>query len=130
MSSVRTLIHRYPALAALLVLWAIAIKAVVPAGYMVGTGTIAMVLCDEGRGAAVTKAVAVPMKQGLPAGDHDKPGCAFTALGMAMTGSAGPALLALAIAWAVVTGLAPDAPARPRRAPWLRPPLRGPPALA
>ena len=132
MSSLRAFIHQHPALAALLLLWALAIKAVVPAGYMVGPGSIAMVLCDEGRGTAVSKVVSVPMKPGLPgeAPDSDKAGCAFTALGMAMTGNAGPALLALAIAWALVIGLAPVEPARPRRAGQLRPPLRGPPALA
>lgn len=129
MSSVRALLRQYPALALLLLLWAIAIKAVVPAGYMVGTGTITMVLCDEGRGAAVTKAVPVPMKH-LPGDGADKSGCAFTALAMAMTGSAAPILLALAIAWAIVAGIAPVLPARPPRAPYLRPPLRGPPALA
>ncbi len=56
--------------------------------------------------------------------------CAFTALGHGALGGADLVLLATALLFLIALGYAPLVPASPRRLTFLRPPLRGPPALA
>ena len=128
--------HRGLALAALLL--ALAVRALVPAGYMVGQGagakTFFVTLCTDGMGPRQSIEISVPMKEG--AGDrqasHDKSDspCAFSSLGMAALGGADPVLLAAALAFILLIGLTPQRAVPVRRAARLRPPLRAPPALS
>jgi hypothetical protein len=78
--------------------------------------------------------IAIPGKQDT-GGDHSDAAskathCAFTGLGHSALGGTDPLLLAAALAFILLLGLAP-LPALPRRdIPFLRPQLRGPPASA
>lgn len=136
MQALRALIHRHRLLAAMLVVLALSLKAALPAGYMLGQNgqTLTVQICADATGGAVTKQIVIP-RSGAPAeqtGAHEKAAapCAYTALGFAALPGADALLLALTLAFILALGFAP-APAAPlRRIPFLRPPLRGPPALA
>lgn len=136
MQALRALTHRHRLLAMLLAIAALAIKAAVPAGYMLGQhGTVLTVeICADASGGTVTKQIVIP-PSGAPAdakGAHDKAPatCPYAALGFAALTGADTALLALALVFILALGLAPVPAAPLRRIPFLRPPLRGPPALA
>ncbi|MEP9359704.1 DUF2946 family protein [Sphingomonas sp. KR3-1] len=122
--------HRW--LALWLIAAALAVKSLVPAGYMLadtGARTLTMAICD-GNGPA-TMTIDVPMDPGhkAPASKQDG-GCAFSSLAHAAAGGANPALLLAAIAFLLALGFAPAAtPALPRRA-FARPPSQGPPSHA
>lgn len=136
MPALRALIRRHRLLAAMLVVLALSLKAALPAGYMLGQHgqTLTVEICADASGGAVTKQVVVP-RSGVPAeqaGAHEKASapCTYAALGFAALPGADVALLALALAFILALGLAPAPSAPRRRMSFLRPPLRGPPALA
>ena len=116
--------------AALLVALALCMKALLPAGYMLGSEsrTITVQICADSLGAKITKQIDVGAK------DHGKTKadapCAFTALTHGALGGSDPIQLALALLFILALGFAPHIPAAPKRDHYLRPPLRGPPALA
>ena len=131
MQALRALSHRHRLLAMIVVLCALALKAAVPAGYMLGQhGRVLTVeICTDASGGAVTRQIVVPAKA---ADSHDKAPatCAYTALGLAALGGADAVLLALALAFIVTLGFVP-APARPlQRLTRILPPPCGPPAHA
>lgn len=124
--------HR-PALAALLIAAALALRVLVPAGFMPvwEHGRIIVSICS-GSGPA-TMAIEMP---GMTGQDHPAPdamageACAFADLALPALGSADPVLLAAAIAFVLALGFARVTPP-PATAPLrLRPPLRGPPRPA
>lgn len=136
MHRVRALIRTHRRLALLLVLCALLVKALVPAGYMIGGDTklLTVQICDDGLGATMTRQIAIPMESG----PHDQQGgqskadgsCAFSSLAMGGVAGTDAALLAVALAFILVLGFAPVTLPRAFRHPHLRPPLRGPPAAA
>lgn len=136
MQALRALAHRHRRLAVLLVVVALALKALVPAGYMLHQrGTVLTVeICADASGGKLTQQIVVP-RSGAPAGGQETPGkapatCPYATLAFAALAGADAVLLLLALAFILALGLAP-APTSPlRRVPFLRPPLRGPPALA
>lgn len=122
--------HRW--LALWLIAAALAVKALVPAGYMLadtGGKTLTMAICD-GNGPA-TMTIDIPMDP-----DHAKPGssgkqdggCAYAGLGHAMLGGADPVLLLAAIAFLLALGFAPAATPALRRRAFALPPAQGPPS--
>jgi hypothetical protein len=136
MHAIRASFLRHRAMALAVVALALAMKALVPAGYMVGgdVRTLTVRICD-GIDHGASAAIAIPMKPGAAghgAGDkagHDQQACPFSALGHVGQAGADPIQLALALAFIVLLGFAAPhfAPvAAPSR---LRPPLRAPPAL-
>lgn len=139
MSVLRRFLLRYRAMAFAVMVLALAMKAIVPAGYMVGAESkvLTIRICDETQlSAAVHNAlhardIAIPMK-GEPAGKHSKADgmCPYGALSFAGLAGADPIQLALALLFILATGFAALALPAPRRIAHLRPPLRGPPALA
>jgi len=118
-------------LAALLVAAALAMKALVPAGYMVegGARVLTISICADASGEHRVQQIVVPTKGGA-APALAKGECAFTSLNAMALGGAGPALLALALAFILALGFAPVTIPAPAGALRLRPPLRGPPAAA
>ena len=89
-------------------------------------------ICADSLGHVVIKQIIIaPNDQ--PADSHkakaDAP-CPFMVLGHCLLGSIDPVQLALALLIILELGFAPLVPASPRRIFHLRPPLRGPPALA
>lgn len=141
MTALRRLAHDHRRLALWLALAALAVRLLVPAGFMAGTveGRMALQLCS-GFG-PVTRAVAAPaphhvMPAHASGHHHDRGGdsaempCPYAAMAQAAHMPVDPVLLAAAIAFILALGFAaPIAPA-PRAEPFLRPPLRGPPLPA
>lgn len=134
MTKLRVFLRHHRALANLVVIAALCMKIVVPSGYMIGQNSkvLTVQICDEITGnQAVTKLV-IPMKDGgSESGQKQgKAECPFTSLSMASLAGADHALLALALAFILALGFAPVRIPRPKHTSHLRPPLRGPPALA
>jgi hypothetical protein len=135
MHHLRALIRDHARLTLVLLALALAVKAVVPAGFMLAAGGdrfLTVTICSDASGTPKQMQIAIPDKQDA-GGDHADAGakaadCAFSGLGHAALGGADPLLLAAALAFILLIGLAP-LPALPgRELSFLRPPLRGPPA--
>ncbi|WP_033919611.1 hypothetical protein [Sphingomonas sp. 37zxx] len=128
MFQIRRLLSRHPALAALLLAAVLAMKLLVPAGYMTSvSGTTITVAVCNGSG---------PMTITIPMEGHDQADrsddampCAFAGVPGAMLAATDPVLLLGAILFVLALGLSRSRIVLPRAAPYLRPPLRGPPAL-
>ncbi len=136
MQALRALTHRHRLLALLLVMLALAVKAAVPAGYMVGQhGKVLTVeICADASGGTVTKQIVIPQSgaptDGKSAHDKAPATCPYAGLGLASLTGADAVLLALALVFILALGFATAPPLPLRRIAFLRPPLRGPPALA
>lgn len=128
----------------MLVALALAMKVLIPAGFMLGQDagarTLTVQICADSLGHAVTKQIIVEQSGARPDvqsghGDDSKQAaadgaCPFTALGHGLIGGADPVQLALALLFILTLAFAPLVPARAKPVFHLRPPLRGPPALA
>ncbi|MBC2666815.1 hypothetical protein H7F51_14955 [Novosphingobium flavum] len=132
MTLLRAFLRDHRKLASLVLAMALLMKALVPAGYMVESGSrvLAVAICADASGGHFTLQIVIPGKTDGEA-RHDKAEgtCAFSALAMGALGGADPALLLIALAFILLLGLAP-APARRKGPARLRPPLRGPPVPA
>ena len=133
MNLVRAFFLRHRALAIVLVLATLCMKAIVPTGFMIGQNAkvLTVQICDDAFGNHAVKQIAIPMKDGSSesGSKQGKGECPFTSLSMASMSGADPALLALALAFILALGFVPTRTAYPERVFHLRPPLRGPPAL-
>lgn len=141
MHTLRALLFGHRRIAILVVALALGMKALLPAGYMVSSAAegasrvLTLALCHEGGdGATVASSVAVPVGKVAPDG-HDSHAkadgqCPYSSLSMAAMGGASAPLLALALAFILALGLTPVRRLPFGPIPHLRPPLRGPPALA
>lgn len=133
MNLVRAFFLRHRALALMLVLATLCMKAFVPTGFMIGQNSkvLTVQICDDVFGNHAVKQIAILMKDGSSDSDNKqgKGECPFSSLSMASMTGADPALLALALAFILALGFAPVQTAHPKRVTHLRPPLRGPPAL-
>lgn len=141
MRALRALILANRRVAILVVLAALCMKALIPAGYMVsgGTDSITVTICNGGgEGGPTLVTIEIPAK-GMTLGgegDHGKGSgkdggqCSFSSLTMAAMGGADAPLLALALAFILLLGLLPAIRLPFARADHLQPPLRGPPATA
>lgn len=131
--ALRRLIRRHRTLAALVCAAALALRLLVPAGYMVSgeSGRIAVTLCP---GMAPVGAMPM-MHHAMPGPDHQRSDmqghanapCAFAGLAVPTLGAVDPVLLAMVLAIVAALALLPVVPRRAGRVPHLRPPLRGPP---
>lgn len=135
MFALRLFLRTHYRLAMLLVILALLAKAVVPMGYMVGQSgkTFTVMVCADGSGEMQSRAITVPMQPG----SHDKQdaprsgkACAYSATSMAALGGADAPLLAIALLFILALGFSPAPPLQLAQSMHLRPPLRGPPALA
>ena len=127
MNRLRLSIRRHAALAGLLVAAALALRVLVPAGFMpsVENGRVVIAICT-GYG---------PMTMAMPGMDHQDDGkseqakspCAFADLALPAIGSADPVLLAAAIRYILALSLVLVVAQRVQPIARLRPPLRGPP---
>lgn len=135
MFALRLLLRTHYRLAILLVALALLVKAVVPVGYMVGQSskTFTVKICADGSGEMQSRAITVPIKPGSHDGqDAARSGkaCAYSATSMAAMGGADAPLLAVAFLFILALGFAPVKSLQLHQIHHLRPPLRGPPALA
>jgi len=114
---------------------ALAAKALLPGGWMpqVGERVLTMAICADASGGQLVHRIVLPAQEKPVDGtaDHAKAGsCAWSSLAMASLAGADAVLLAAALLFILALGFI--ATALPRRADpgHLRPPLRGPPAIA
>jgi len=135
MHLLRAFFARHRALATMLIVAALSIKALVPAGYMIGISNrvLTVEICADSLGGHVTKQIVIP-GDGQSNGGQSEHGksdgtCAFSALSFASLSAADPALLAIALIFIMALGFVPVNAPRPVRQFHLRPPLRGPPTL-
>lgn len=119
---------------------AFALKALVPAGFMVEARdhVLTIAICADASGdGALSRQIVIPVKadggQNAPsktASSKSGEACSFAALSMAGLSGADPALLVLALAFILLRGLLPAVAPRFAVARGIRPPLRAPPVLA
>jgi hypothetical protein len=130
MNALRTFLRSHRRLAALIVALALAMKVLVPVGYMIAEqGKVLTVgICADASGAKITRQVVLP--QTGQAGEHAKADgtCPYAALGMAALTGANAVLLVLALGYILALAFAPVRPVLRAGPLYLRPPLRGPPA--
>ena len=130
----RLLMKRY--FAVLLCAATLLLKLLVPTGYMIGSeqGRLTIELCSG--------VVPRPMAMAMPGMHDDVPAhgkskdhgkaempCAFAGLSAAALGAIDPLQLAVLIAFVMAVGLAPLVAPTIMRFGYVRPPLRGPPAV-
>jgi hypothetical protein len=133
MADWRSMISKYRGFALLLILCAIFVKAIVPAGYMIGPSTkmLTVSICTDGSGAMLSKQIEIPMEKGTHGSDqsHGKTDgtCSFSSLAMAGIGGADPIQLELALGFIILLGFAATTSQRIVAFTHIRPPLRGPP---
>ena len=132
MNRLRAFFLRHRTTAFAVIALALAMKLLIPAGTMVGGDARALTvqICD-GYADAV-HAVVLTVKGHGDGGKTapDRQTCPYSALGHAGLTGADAVLLAAALAFILLLGLATPAIAAPRRLVRLRPPLRAPPARA
>lgn len=136
MAGVRTILAGHGRWAAFIVALALAVKLVVPQGFMLASPkplTLQVMICAPVTGERDVT-VTIPMtkesqQEKDTLGDKAEP-CSFSALGQGLLGGADAILLALAFAVILVLGLAPQRRLPFDQAFYIRPPLRGPPAAA
>lgn len=128
----RLILSNRPLAIAVLAL-ALLMKLAMPAGFMpsVSNGQIVVSLCS-GTGAS-TMAITIPgLEHDRPdGGGHSgktEPPCAFASLSTPSLAAADPILLAAAILFVLALGMRPLSLPAATAPPYLRPPLRGPPA--
>ncbi len=136
MTTLRSLLRNYRKLTALLVGLVLFMKAMVPAGYMLGTEgrVLSVEICSDASGGTLTKQIFIPGdgKSHEGQADHAKADgiCPFASLAMGTVGGTDPALLLVALAFILLLGFVAAALPLSERPRNLRPPLRGPPVLA
>ena len=113
---------------------ALAMKALVPAGFMVETRghVLTIAICaDASSGHGVSKQIIIPGKPANGQSAQGKSGeaCPFSTLAIAGLSGADPALLAAALAFILLLGFLPVAAPRLVWSRRIRPPLRAPPVL-
>jgi hypothetical protein len=133
--SLRSFLRANRRIAALMVALALAMKALVPAGYMIAqqATVLTVTICADGQGKRIIHEITVPKKAGHhdDAGDQGKGNtCSWSSLATGALGGTAPELLAAALAFILALCFLPAAPLAARPASRLRPPLRAPPALA
>lgn len=139
MKMLRAFFLSHARMAAGLIALALCMKALMPAGYMLGgeTRSITVQICADTLGAKITKQIVLAgltygtqnhANKGADGAKTDTP-CAFAALGHGALGGADPFLLALALLFVLALGYAPQPALAAMRGHYLRPPLRGPPML-
>lgn len=135
MTSLRTLLWRNPRLTAGVLALVLCLRALIPAGYMItpperGELVLKVMVCAAMPGMVTT--ISMPLEKGK-AGNGDAPGgtakgdCVFAHLLQPALGGAPAVQLIAALAVIMLLGLVPQGLLSPRRIPFLRPHLRGPP---
>ncbi len=142
MPTLRRHLLTHNALAMLVIIVALAMKAVVPAGFMpmLVEGRVVIALCsgsgpvtalpDTGHHATMAAHHGGHGTPDAPQHDNKSQPCAFSGLTVPSLAGADPVVLAIAIAFVLALGLRVVAALPATRPVRLRPPLRGPPVIA
>ncbi|RMF09579.1 MAG: hypothetical protein D6763_07550 [Alphaproteobacteria bacterium] len=135
-SRLRTLLISHTRLTLLLLAFTVAVKAVVPPGFMVsrdGDGFLTVTICSAASGTSRQMKIAIPGKG--DAGDNHSTAadevqhCAFSGLGHAALGGTDSVHLAGPMDLVTLSGPVPLQAPPARDLSFLRPLLRGPPSL-
>ena len=128
MNGLRTFISHRSGAIALLLACALALKLLVPAGYMPAPGQLSIQLCTgEGVRTVLIDRDGQRIPDGQPHQASPAMPCAYAGLAAPILSATPPALLVIAILFVLATGIRPaSAPTRQRSAP-PRPPGRAPP---
>lgn len=113
-------------------LFALFWRAIIPGGFMPvwqDGGIVVTVCTEQGVVTTVLNADGAPQDSADTTGTLSTP-CTFASLSLPLLPAAPMALLAIALAFVLLSGRRFAAPAPHRAALWLRPPLRAPPAPA
>jgi hypothetical protein len=136
MEALRAFLRDHRQLVLILTATALAMKMLIPAGYMVDASprVLTVRICADASEAGYVKQITIPVsgKAGGNSDEHGKPdgACPYSVMSMASLGGADVPLLLLALAFILALGFAPfHIPPRVRSR-HDRPPLRGPPFLA
>ena len=134
MHTLRRLLVRHFAMALVMVMAALCMKALVPVGYMVrsDSAVLSVQICGQTVAGEAMQRMLVPIKHdgGDSGSQQAKNDCPFASAPVASVPAVDGQLLAGALLFILALGYAAVRPARPARILFLRPPLRGPPALA
>jgi hypothetical protein len=123
-------------IATILAAMALAIRAIVPAGYMMGeqSRVLTVFVCADASDPGHVRQITIPVsgKTGGNSEEHGKPdgACPYSVMSMASLGGADAPLLVLALAFILALGFAPFQFPPLVGSRHDRPPLRGPPFLA
>lgn len=133
MRGTRTLLRRHRALAALALAFMLAVRLLMPSGFMLApeAKVLTVVICTGVVGDHQTAQLVIPQDKheaGHEAGKSDP--CPYSALSMASTAGAHGPLLAAALAFILTLGFVAIVAIQRKKAAHLRPPSRGPPVLA
>ncbi len=135
MARLKALTRKHARLSLVLVVFALAVKAFLPAGFMISTTGerfLTVTICAAASGTPKQMQIAIHGNDdigGDPSEAADKgQSCAFSGLGYPALVGVDPALLVAAIAFILLARLAPLRPPALRDIAFLRPPLRGPPS--
>ena len=135
-NGLRIIINGHLPTACMLLMLTLCMKMLVPVGFMpdLSAGRIELVMCD-GMTTPKTTPVAMHGMHGHHHHGHDGPvkpdaPCPFAGLTAPVLGGADPIQLAIALVDILIAGLLVDTAIGLRAVDRLRPPLRGPPAIA
>lgn len=131
MIALRALLHSRFHLTLVLVAMALAMRLLVPAGMMPGSGdrVLSVQICADASGLPKSQVLVIPGKPAQHSDNSAKGTCAFGSLAAPALSGADPVLLAIALAYILAIGLALAAPVLPARFARFQPPTRGPPAF-
>jgi hypothetical protein len=131
MNHLRAFFLRHRAMAFAMMALAMAMKALIPTGYMVSgdARTLTVRICDGYADAAQAVVVAVKSHGDAGKTTHDQQACPFSGLSHAGLTGADQVLLGAALAFILLLGFVAPIFAGLRPISRLRPPLRAPPAL-
>lgn len=126
-TALRRLLHAHARVAALVVALALAVRIVVPAGFMpmMHDGALTITLCN-GTGPAMI-AIEIPGLKHHGEGQQTQQRCAFADLALPAQGGADPIQLAAALLFILLAAFFAVPAFDLARAAHVRPPLRGPP---
>jgi hypothetical protein len=131
MAGLSTLIRKHRLLALWLIAMALAMKAAMPAGYMLAKQdkVLTVLICADASGAHLSKAITIPAAGKAEGGARSADTCPYASLALASLGASDAPFVALAIAFMLLLGFAPVRIPRLVGNAFILPPLRGPPAL-
>jgi hypothetical protein len=136
MGALRAFLRDHRQFVIVLTAMALAMKLLIPAGYMVGASAqvLTVRICTDASDAGYVKQITIPVssKTGGNSDEHGKSdgACPYSVMSMASLGGADATLLVLALAFILTRAFAPTYFSPLVRSRHDRPPLRGPPFMA
>lgn len=128
-TAVRHLAHSWHRLTLALAVCALAVRLIVPAGFMPDAKHFALVLCTGHGPVAATMTMSHDTPSHSDAGDKSDQPCGFGGILVSSLPTTDPVLVLAVTAFIVALVRVPGAALPQRWREWLRPPLRAPPAF-